>query len=204
MPRLTLVFSFALLLAAASLVARLPAARAGDVDEAAPAIAAQDEAGKSRSLASHRGQVVVLVAWGSRCPHSAAYAERLQALAKRYAVPDGQKPKVVIWGLASNHFETAAAVATAKKQAKLPFPILLDSGGTYAKALKAFVTPTALVIDAQGVVRYRGAIDDDPRGESAPSARADYLADAIVAVLAGQKPEPNKTKVEGFRIRFTP
>ena len=200
MPRSTLLFSLALILLC------LPGARvrAGDVDEAAPAISAQDERGKDQRLAAHRGQVVVVIAWGSRCPHSAAYAERLVALAKSYAAPEGQRPKVVVWGLASNHFEDPAGVAAARQQAKLPFPILLDPGGTYAKALKAFATPTALVIDGEGVVRYRGAIDDDPQGERAPAERASYLLDAIRAVLAGQKPQPNKTKVAGFRIRFTP
>lgn len=200
MHRLTPLLSFALIL----LTLTGAPARAGDVDEAAPAVAGRDERGQEQSLAAHRGQVVVLIAWGSRCPHSAAYAERLVALAKRYAPAEGQRAKVVVWGLASNHFEDPAGVATAKKQAKLPFPILLDPGGTFAKALKAFATPTALVIDGQGIVRYRGAIDDDPQAERAPDARANYLADAIRSVLAGQKPEPNKTKVAGFRIRFTP
>jgi peroxiredoxin len=173
---------------------------ASELDKPLPAVSAQDEGGKQRSVAAHEGQVVVLVAWNSRGPSSAAYVKRLKALAKRYAPKPGQKARVVIYGLASNHFETAAGLKEARKRTKLPFPILLDAGGAIAKRIKTFSTPTALVIDGKGVLRYRGAIDDDPQGKK--SQRKQFLRDAVEAVLAGRGPSPSKTKVTGFRIRF--
>lgn len=188
-------------LLACSLVFTLAAlALASELDKPLPAVSAPDEEGKRRSLGDHRGQVVVLVAWNSRGPSSAAYVKRLKTLAKRYAPKPGQKPQVVIYGLASNHFETAAGLKEAKKRTKLPFPLLLDAGGAIAKRVKTFSTPTALVVDGKGVLRYRGAIDDDPQGKKAR--RKQFLRDAVEAVLAGRAPSPNKTKVTGFRIRF--
>lgn len=176
------------------------AALASELNKPLPNFSAKDEAGTPRSLTNHKGQVVVVVAWNSRGPSSAAYVARLKAIAKRHRAKPGAKPQVVFYGLASNHFETAAGLQEARKRSKLPFPILLDQGGAIAKKIKTFSTPTALVIDARGVLRYRGAIDDDPQGKR-PSPRK-YLQDAISAVLAGRNPKPNKTKVTGFRIRF--
>lgn len=173
---------------------------ASELDKPLPPVSAQDETGKRRALSDHEGQVVVLVAWNSRGPSSAAYVKRLKTLAKRHEPKPGQKPKVVIYGLASNHFETEAGLKEARQRTKLPFPILLDAGGAIAKRIKTFSTPTALVIDGKGVLRYRGAIDDDPQGKK--GRRKQFLRDAIESVLAGRNPAPNKTKVTGFRIRF--
>lgn len=176
------------------------AAFASELDKPLASFSAQDETGKTRTPLAHKDQVVVVVAWNTRGPSSAAYVDRLKALAKRYAPKRGRKPKVVIYGLASNHFETQAGLRAARKRTKLPFPLLRDPGGAIAKRIKTFSTPTALVIDGRGVLRYRGAIDDDPQGKQ--DTRRDYLRDAIAAVLAGRSPKPNKTKVTGFRIRF--
>ena len=194
MPSRTPLLSFWLLLALALL------SFASEVGKPLPAVSAEDEEGKRHSIADHGGQVVVLVAWNSRGPSSAAYVDRLRSLAKRYAVKRGEKPRVVIYGLASNHFETAAGLKAARKRTKLPFPLLLDAGGAIAKRVKTFSTPTALVVDQKGVLRYRGAIDDDPQGKK--NRRQQFLKDAVEAVLAGRDPSPNKTKVTGFRIRF--
>ncbi|MBL4850088.1 MAG: redoxin domain-containing protein [Planctomycetes bacterium] len=175
-------------------------ALANELNKPLPTFRAKDEAGAERALSAYRGQVVVIVAWSSRGPSSAAYTARLKALAKQYAPKAGRKAKVVILGLASNHFETRAGIKSAKDKIKLPFPILLDPGGAIARKIKTFSTPTALVIDREGILRYRGAIDDDPRGKKRTRKR--YLHKAILAVLAGRTPSPNKTKVTGFRIRF--
>jgi len=175
---------------------------ASELDRPCPPFGAKDDLGFNRTLKGHEGQVVVLVAWNTRGPGSAAYVARLNTLSKRYQPKKGEKHKVVFYGLASNHFETLDGLKQARKKTKLNFPILLDPGGQIAKRVKTFSTPMALVIDAKGVLRYRGAIDDDPQGEKRRGKRQLFLQGAVDAVLAGRRPAPNKTKVTGFRIRF--
>lgn len=155
-------------------------------------LTANDEQGRSHALSSHKGKTVVFVFWGSRCPNSEAYAERLRQLAGSSGV--------VFYGVASNSGEAAAAVKAAKGKQGLPFPILLDPSKQLAKALGAGVTPTACVVDGNGVLRYRGAIDDDPAGKRSQGVNH-YLEDAIQAVKAGRTPGTASTRARGTRIQ---
>lgn len=172
-----------------------PAALAGGLGERVEAFEGQDEQGRRHALADQQGKVVVVVVWGSSCRASEAYAERLQALA-RHATSTG----VVVLGVAPNQDDAAAAVSQAKQRQGLSFPILLDRGGRIAAAVGASVTPTACVIDGAGVLRYRGAIDDDPAGSRGASATP-YLRQAIDAVLAGRDPPKTETRPAGRPIR---
>lgn len=160
----------------------------------------KDSSGATHSSADHKKQVVVLIVWSSRCPHSRRYAARLRALAGSYAPKEGEKAKVVFLGVAPNKYETAKGVEELRAKQKLPFPILLDTQGGLSRRLKAFTTPMAFVIDGDGVLQYRGAIDDDPQGKKKNTTQ--HLRLAIDAVLAGKKPPKAKTQGPGFRIQF--
>lgn len=157
-------------------------------------IEAQDETGQRRSLEQLRGKVVVLVFWGSECPTSKRYAERLTRLARQWG------DRVVFLGVASNRSEDAAKVKGAKAEQKLPFPILLDEGGVIARRLGVGATPIAVVIDGQGKMRYRGQIDDDPQGEKGQGAEA-HLKSAVQAVVDGKEPARKTTDQTGSRIK---
>lgn len=189
--------SRAKLMALATLVAglTLPAVFAAGVGERVEAFEGQDEQGRRFSLAEQQGKVVVVVVWGSSCRASEAYAQRLQGIA-RHATASG----VVLLGVAPNQDDAAASVAAAKQRQGLPFPILIDRGARIAGAVGASVTPTACVIDGGGVLRYRGAIDDDPAGSRGANATP-YLKQAIDAVLAGRAPERAETRPAGRPIR---
>lgn len=173
----------------------LPAALAGGVGESVEAFQGQDERGQRHALADHRGKVVVLVVWGSSCRSSEAYAQRLQGIT-RHAAARG----AVVLGVAPNQDDSAGAVSQAKQRQGLTFPVLIDGGARIARTLGASVTPTACVVDGQGVLRYRGAIDDDPAGSRGDGATP-FLREAIDAVLAGQDPPRKETRPAGRPIR---
>ncbi|MGE0708914.1 MAG: redoxin domain-containing protein [Planctomycetota bacterium] len=166
-----------------------------------------DERGAKHSLSQHKGQIVVLLVWGSRCPHSRRYAPRLRELAARYAPKRGAKgeelerAKVVVFGLAPNAYETPETLRAGREAGKLSFPILIDEKGALTQKLGAATTPTCFVIDAAGVLRYRGAIDDDPQGKKEHP--VPHLRLAIDALLAGKAPPQTKTGGPGFRIQFS-
>jgi peroxiredoxin len=154
---------------------------------------ANDDQGNAHSLSGYHGKTVVLVFWGSACPTSQAYAQRIQAVASA-ATGRG----AVVLGVASNAGDDAATVGRAKGGQGLSIPILIDQGGAIAHACGAVVTPTACVIDGEGVMRYLGAIDDDPQGGRRNATQ--YLRDAVDAVLSGQAPAQATTRATGSRI----
>lgn len=174
----------------------LGVAQAYEAGDEVTAFTLRDGQGKEHRLAALRGKKhVVLVVWSSRCPHSQAYAERLEALREELADED-----VVLLLVAPGKHETAEGVEAARKKAKLGAPVLLDPGGKVSKDLGAVTTPTAYFIDKDGRLRYQGAIDDDPQGKK--EEREEHLADAVNAVLAGEEPPKTKVKAAGFKIKY--
>lgn len=150
--------------------------------------------GQRYALSRFRGQIVVLDFWSSQCPISARYEERFKALHAQYT-PRG----VVFLGIASNDTEPAPEVQQVATERGVPFPILLDPGHAIADRLAAKTTPHVYVIDAEGVLRYQGAVDDDTFPGKA--SLVSYLAPVLDALLAGQEPPYTTTEPMGCSIK---
>jgi len=145
------------------------------------------------TLAGETPRPVVLVFWSSRCPVCKRYAEVLQKLAGAL----GDRAAVVL--VASGADETPENVRQVKDEAKLRLRVLLDTESKAAKALGVRVTPTALLLDAEGVLRYRGPIDDDRRARSRDA--RELLRPAVEAVLAGKPVENGDIRPFGSALR---
>ena len=74
--------------------------------------------------------------------------------------------------------------------------ILADHGNVVSNLFGARSTPHCYVIDKEGVIRYAGALDDDPRGKKGENA-TNYLMEATSAILAGTKLPVTETKPYG-------
>ncbi len=83
-----------------------------------------------------------------------------------------------------------------------PFPYVFDADQTIFPQYGATKTPHVYLLDDQKVVRYIGAIDDNPR--SADGVEINYVDSAILAIQAGDDPDPNFTKAIGCSIKFKP
>jgi hypothetical protein len=67
-----------------------------------------------------------------------------------------------------------------------PLTVLIDAGHVVADLYAALVTPEVFVIDREGVLRYRGAMDDvNFRQQTATRL---YLEEAVESLLAEQLP----------------
>jgi peroxiredoxin len=107
----------------------------------------------------------VLVFWSGECPCVRRYQERVDSLIDHY--PSDQ---VRVVGISSNAGESLVDVQRVAKERGVRIPIFRDKGGFVAQALGAHSTPTAVVLDGQGQVRFLGWIDNerlpgDPRRE---------------------------------------
>jgi peroxiredoxin len=175
------------------LVTALPVLAWPDGD-AAPDFTLADLSGKAVTLSSLRGKkAVVLVFAGIECPRSTAAEARLSDLAKKYE-PQG----VAFYVINSNWSETVEAITERVKRVGFPLPVLKDPENKVADLFKVEVQPTALVLDGELRIRYRGLIDDHKTEELVKHA---YLRDALDAVVAGSAPATAETRSVGCAIQ---
>jgi hypothetical protein len=59
------------------------------------------------------------------------------------------------------------------------------------------------VIDAEGVLRYQGAIDDDQRGDKGDQA-TNYVVNAVQQIVAGETVAPDITRSYGCTVKYAP
>jgi peroxiredoxin len=134
----------ALLAAAAGLAAEASYALIG---QAAPDFALHAAAGDNIRLSEHRGEVVVLSFWSSRCT---SCRSQLAALNRSFATYRSAGLEVYGVGVdddpsQARHFARSAGVA---------FALLLDPAKTVSRSYQVDNLPMTLLIDRNGTVRY--------------------------------------------------
>jgi peroxiredoxin len=157
------------------------------VGQPAPDFTLQDERGAHHALAEYRGKVVVLEWTNPECP----FVQRHYASKTMQKTLSAYAGKPVVWlVIDSSHFNTPEKSAAWKREQGFTPPVLQDASGAVGHAYAAKTTPEMYVIDTAGVLRYAGAIDDDPRGRNANA--VNYVRQAVDALEAG-KPVPVTT-----------
>lgn len=149
--------------------------------------------GEHTPLLADAGKVQVFVVTSHECPIANAYAPAIAALAAGW-----RELPVAVYVVHADPDLTVAAAARHAREYALPGTVLLDPCQTLIRALGATKTPEAIV-RKDGVIRYRGRIDDQWR---ALDARAQEpathdLRDAVAAVLAGRPVAAASTPVIG-------
>jgi thiol-disulfide isomerase/thioredoxin len=146
----------------------------------------KDLDGKEYSLASYRGKIVFIHFWSIVCPYEKLAEPKCIDLQKTYA-----DKGVVEIAINANQGELGSGGPTYTNlrnhvaQAGVNFLVTVDPGNTLTDQFGGKSTPHCFVIDKQGVLRYSGALDDDPKGIKGAQAKG-YVRDAIEALLAGK------------------
>ena len=149
---------------------------------------------KSKTHRLKLQQATALVFLSTSCPLAKRYTQRLNRLHNELA---SQGADVV--GVFPNEEDSTEAVRNHAQQMKFVFPVVKDHDGYIARRVGAKMTPQVVVLDADGVLRYRGAIDDN-RYEN--RVKQHYLHDAVVAVLKDESVAVSATKCVGCSIHF--
>ncbi|MFY1830905.1 thioredoxin family protein [Myxococcus fulvus] len=184
-------------LALGSLFVGMPALADAEVGKPAPAFTLKDEAGKEHSLSKYKGKVVVLEWTNPECPFVKRHYEA-DTMANTLKGFDAQK---VVWlAVDSTSHNTPEKSAAWKKTEGFSYPVLQDASGTTGKAYGAKTTPHMYIIDAEGVVRYAGAIDDDPRGKN--EKKNNHVQTAVDAVLNGKPVPASTTTPYGCSVKY--
>jgi AhpC/TSA family len=141
--------------------------------------------------------VTVVVFTCNHCPYALGWHERLLQVARDY-------PQVTFLAINPNDAERYPADSAEAMRKRVeadggwPIPYLRDETQEVARGYDAKTTPDVFVLDADVRLRYRGAPDEDYR---APLC-AEWLREALDAVLRGDEPERPETKPVGCSIKW--
>jgi peroxiredoxin len=165
------------------------------VGEPAPGLVLQGIDGMTRDLSQVEGQVVVLEWLALDCPYVADVHAPGGALS---GLPNAMGAREVRWwGVISGVPEERARKELASME--LGFPVLIDEDGSVAAAWGAVSAPQVFVVDGAGVLRYRGAVDNQPLRQASGD-RVPYAAQAIRAVQAGESVPVPRTRPYGCPV----
>jgi len=197
----------ALLLGSAA-VALVPASgfAASDIGKAAPAFSAPDSNGKMWSLAELKGKIVVLETSNQDCP----YVRKHYTSANMQTQQREAAAKGVVWLTVASSAPGEQGFVTAtqandltKSRNAAPAAFLLDPQSKIARAYGATVTPHMYVIDASGVLVYKGGIDSIPSSNVADVPKAtQYVRVALDQVLAGKQVTDASTRPYGCTLKY--
>ena len=195
--------------AAATPAAAQPAAAAtgpAQLGAAAPDFTLQDLDGKSVSLSQFRGKTVVLEWFNPGCPFVQASHKKgsLKGLGDKYT-GDGVVWLAINSGGKNKQGHGLEANREGVSQFGIHYPVLVDESGKIGQLYGAERTPHMFVINPEGVLVYRGAIDNSPDGEAqSPEGGklVNYVDGAISAIRTGAKVSPEETKAYGCSVKY--
>lgn len=168
-----------------------------EVGKLAPDFSALDEAGVAHTLSQYRGQAVVLEWTNPDCPFVGRHysADTMEKLAASLDATS------VVWlAVNSTHSNSPEDSRKWKAEQGFAYPTLQDPDGTLGHLYGARTTPHLFVVDAEGVLRYNGAIDDDPYGKA--KTPTNYVDGAVRALLEGASPDPSETSPYGCSVKY--
>ncbi|MGH9799063.1 MAG: thioredoxin family protein, partial [Blastocatellia bacterium] len=163
------------------------------IGAAAPEFELKDLSGQPHSLKSYRGKPTVVAFISARCPISNMYKDRIRAVADEYS-----KRGINFVAINSSADETVEEVRAHAEENKLGFTILKDTGNVVADAYAAERTPKVYVIDAEGVLRYQGRIDNS---QNLRLVKQSDLRVALDELLAGKTVTIADTQAMGCVIK---
>lgn len=152
-----------------------------------PDVAFTDMKGKAGRLSDFKDKNALVIAYTSTsCPISKKYAPSLARLEKSY------RDKGVAF-LFINPVETDNVKAHG-----FAGPYVYDKGASFSKTIGALTTTDTFVLDPTRTLVYHGAVDDQyGSGYSLDAPRANYLTDALDALLASKPPNIAATLAPG-------
>ncbi len=147
-----------------------------------------------------KGFVIIFTC--NHCPYAVAYEDRIIALDKKYKALGYPVIAINPNDPAVQPADSFEKMQERSKDKGFTFPYLFDEGQKVYPVWGATRTPHVFVVQKQGkelVISYIGTIDDNYQEPA--EVKTTYLANALDALLAGQKPNPETTKAIGCSIK---
>ena len=193
--------------ALAGVVALAPVAHAAPKAGApAPQFTGTTTGGHTVSLSELRGKTVILEWTNHDCPYVRKHygSGNMQALQKE-ATTGGAVWVSVISSApgAQGYVEPAEADRLTQSRDAAPTYVVLDPDGTIGRLYGARTTPHMYVIDADGVLRYMGGIDDRPTArESDVEGAKNFVRAALADIAAGREVATPVARPYGCSVKY--
>jgi len=148
-----------------------------------------------------RFRLVGVIAMCNCCPYVDLYLDRLKNIQAEF----GEQGFTLI-GMNGNDANTNPLESFENMKAfarthELNFPYMWDSTQDVTRSFGASKTPMAFLIDGDGIVRYKGQIDDNPHNR--PDVVVEhYLTSAIASLCQGQEIYPSQTETVGTSLTW--
>jgi len=176
------------------------------VGQPVPDFSLMSDSGQTVTLSDFRGRPVVLEWTNHDCPfvrkhYSSGNMQRTQ----RALTEDGAIWLSIISSAPGKqgHVSAAESQALTTSRAAYPSYVLMDPDGTTGAAYDARTTPHMYLISADGILVYKGAIDDKPSArQSSLKGAKNYVLSAWNAYQQGQTPEVATTKPYGCSVKY--
>lgn len=159
----------------------------------APAFALKDADGKEHDLAKLKGKRVVLEWFNPECPF--VVGNHTKGSLKSFGnevQQDGVVFLAINSGAPGKQGHGVDKNVEMAHEWKMEYPVLFDESGEVGRMYGAKTTPHMFVIDEEGVLVYKGAIDNAPRGEPA---EGEPMINYVERALADLDSEGGKVKI---------
>jgi len=184
-----------------------PGAKQAALGELAPDFTLPDLDGKPVRLGDFRGKTVVLEWFNPECPFVRASHTKGSLVDTAVRVTR----EGVVWlainsGAPGKQGHGAAKNREGMTRFSLSHPILLDESGAVGKLYGAARTPHMYVVNAEGKLVYRGAIDNSPDGEAESPTGGTlvrYVESALAALKDGKSPSVSETEAYGCSVKYS-
>jgi len=161
------------------------------LNQPAPDFELPDLQGIPHQLSDYRGKIIIINFWSAECPHSERTDHSIMACLVHWGAD------VEMLSIAANRSESIEMVEEAAKARRLP-TVLIDAEPIVVDLYEAQMTPHVFVLDREGILRYRGAVDDVTFRQR--KATRFFLEEAVEALLDGRLPELSEMPAYGCTI----
>lgn len=185
----------------------MPAYAAPEIGKLAPEFTGTDTNGVEHSLSDFRGKNVILEWTNTGCPFVQKHysSGNMQKLQKQAAAEDIVWLSIVSSGKGQQGYSSGdEANAWMKEAGSEPTARILDPSGEIGHMYDAKTTPHMFVIDAEGIVRYMGAIDSNPSPNPDTIDTAEnYVMNALHSLENGEDIAEPVTRPYGCSVKYS-
>lgn len=176
------------------------------INQPAPLFSGATADGTTLNLADLHGKTVILEWTNHDCPFVKKHYEsgNIPNLQKQAAAQGVVWLQIISSAPGKQGFVDGA---TAKKinyeRGATPTNTVFDPEGTIGKLYAATNTPQFFIINPEGVLLYKGAVDSIPSADQADIAKAEnYISAALQELAAGKTISNNTTKPYGCTVKY--
>ncbi|MBL8050466.1 MAG: redoxin domain-containing protein [Anaerolineales bacterium] len=162
-----------------------------NINQPIPNFLLPDIKGNIHQIEQYRGKIVIINFWSCECPHSERTDKAILSMFVQW------RDEVELITIASNRNETVEEIKNVSEARHIP-NVWLDAKCEIANLFEAVTTPHVFVIDRDGILRYRGAVDDVKFRQKTPTRF--FLDEAIESLLVGQLPTIQESPAYGCAI----